>query len=143
MATKNSFEKFYQDANGYFNSTYQLNITATIGSFNPRPYNLGTMAVVCLMLVHNTLLTNKNKGKLPKILPELNINALPKYPLNDFKDYALFDPYIQYLQKKKEKKKKAPTANELLVEKAKYVATFIRYLFVLQQLNIRIITESN
>jgi hypothetical protein len=141
MTDKESFDKSYHEAQKYFNLQMKLNITAEIETFDPRPYNLRILAVVCLMLVING--QGQKGGKKARLEP--NIYSLNEYDLNQFSELTMFDPYIKYLmslgQRGKnidEYKMNTASAANRAVTKAKYVATFIRFLFVLQQKDVKL-----
>lgn len=130
MTELTAFQSAYNTAREYFNRR-EFSTTAELARVDTTGLNVRILGLVCLMLIHNAELGDK----------DLDINTLRDYDLNTFNDQEAFKPYITYLLslKKGRGKRKIPKKADLPSLYAAYVATFIKYLFIAQNLDVGII----
>ena len=130
MSEQKSFDEIFATIRDKFNSIMKLNVTAEVARFDVRPYNVRILATVCLMLIHNVQPFKKGAKKY-----EPDINTLAKYDMKIPVDHEMFTPYIDYLVSGGARDKTVNVATE----RARFVATFVRYLVVLQQKRVTVV----
>jgi hypothetical protein len=124
MEKDSSFIKSYKTALEDFNKYKKIQSTSLVKDANLKGLNVRTLAVVCLMLVH---LKDDTENKY-----DLNIDTIHSYDLNNLnvKYYNMFDEYIKYvIGGGKDGWLKKDIGKKLY---AAFVATFVRYLFIIQ-----------
>lgn len=122
------FQKSYNDARAYFNIHMRgISVSSDIEPVDTFGLSVVTLAAVAIMLVHNSK-NNHPSG--------LNIDTLATYDLNNFTDWKMFDPYVDYLVFKRYGNTDKARTEEFF---AGYNALMVRYLHIAQQVGIRLL----